>query len=185
MMEELSLHILDVCQNSIKANASLIQILIDENTKNNYLSIKIIDDGHGMNKETLTQVSDPFFTTRTTRKVGLGISLFKMSSEATKGEFKIESKEQQGTKIEATFELDHIDLAPLGDIEDTLVILALNEENIDIYYCHTYNGQQFEFDTRKIREILEETPFTAHGVTQWMKEYIKEGLYNIHKEETK
>lgn len=185
MMEELSLHILDVCQNSINAKASLIQILIIENTKKNCLSIEIIDDGHGMNEETLSQVSDPFYTTRTTRKVGLGISLFKMSAEATNGELTIESKEQIGTKIKATFELDHIDLAPLGDIEDTLVILALNEQNIDIYYKHQYNNHQFEFDTRKIREILEETPFTAHGVAQWMKEYIREGLNNIHKEETK
>jgi len=184
-MEELSLHILDVCQNSIKANASLIQILIDENPKKNTLILEISDDGHGMNKETLTQVSDPFFTTRTTRKVGLGISLFKMAAEATNGELKIESRENYGTRIIATFELDHIDRAPVGDIEDTLIILALNEENIDIYYRHIYNEKEFEFDTRQIREILEETPFTAKGVTQWMKEYIKEGLDNIHKEETK
>jgi hypothetical protein len=184
-VEELSLHILDICQNSIKANATLIQILIDENTKTNSFVIEIVDDGHGMNKETLTQVSDPFFTTRTTRKVGLGISLFKMAAESTNGTLKIESKEHHGTKIIATFDLDHIDRAPLGEIEDTLVILALNEENIDIFYRHRYNEREFIFDTRQIREILEETPFTAQGVTQWMKEYIKEGLYNIHKEEAK
>lgn len=183
MMEELSLHILDVCQNSLKADASLIQILVNENTQTNTLTIQIIDDGHGMNEATITQVSDPFFTTRKTRKVGLGISLFKMAAEACNGDLKIESKERFGTKITAIFDLDHIDRAPLGDIEDTLVILALNEEHTDIYYQHRFNEHEFEFDTRKIKAILEDTPFTAKGVTQWMKEYIKEGLYNIHKEE--
>lgn len=183
-MEELSLHILDICQNSIKANASLVEILIDENTEQNLLTIQIKDDGHGMNKESLTQVSDPFFTTRTTRKVGLGISLFKMAAEATNGTLIITSEEKVGTTITVTFDLDHIDRAPIGDIEDTLIVLALNEQDIDIYYHHSFNGKSFEFDTRKIREILEDTPFTAHGVSQWMKEYIKEGLYNIYEEES-
>jgi len=184
-MEELSLHILDVCQNSIKANATLIQILIHEDILNNRLTIEIIDDGDGMDEETRKRVDDPFFTTRTTRKVGLGVSLFKMAAEATNGELKIESRKQSGTKIKATFTLNHIDLAPLGDIEDTLVILALNEEQIDVRYVHEVLGQHFEFDTRQIREVLQETPFTAPGVAKWMKEYIKEGLYNIHKEEAK
>jgi hypothetical protein len=184
-MEELSLHILDVCQNSIQANATLIELFIDDDVINNTLTIEIIDNGQGMDKETLRKVSDPFYTTRTTRKVGLGISLFKMAAEATDGELNIESTIDVGTKIKATFQRDHIDLAPLGDIEDTLVVLALNEKNVDIHYRHTVFGQTFEFDTRQIRDILKETPFTAPGVAQWMKEYIKEGLYNIHKEEAK
>lgn len=184
-MNELSLHILDICQNSIKANSKLIQITVDEDILNNKFTIIIEDDGFGMDEATLTQASDPFFTTRSTRKIGLGISFFKMAAEMSDGTFKIESFVNKGTKITAQFAHNHIDRAPLGDIEDTLSILILNEEEIDIYYKHIFNDAIYEFDTRKVREVLDGIPFTEYEVILWIKSNIRQGIDNIHKEETK
>ena len=184
-MNELSLHILDVCQNSIKANASLIEILVVEDTKTNLFCITIKDNGSGMNKKTLSQVADPFFTTRTTRKVGMGVSLFKMACEMTEGTFIIESEPNNGTSVIASFGHNHIDRAPLGRIEETLMILVLNEENIDIYYEHKYNENTFVFDTREVKKVLDGIPFTNYDVIMWVKDNIKEGIQDIHKEETK
>ncbi|MCK5761425.1 MAG: sensor histidine kinase [Candidatus Izimaplasma sp.] len=183
-MNELSLHILDICQNSIKANADLIQIIITENTFDNIYNIEIIDNGHGMDKKTLSEVADPFFTTRTTRKVGLGISLFKMAAEMADGNFKITSTLDLGTKIVATFKYNHIDRAPLGDIEDSLTILILNGNNIDIYYKHTFNSSEYLFDTREVKKILNGIPFTDYNVIKWIKNNIKDGIDSIHKEES-
>jgi len=183
-MNELSLHILDICQNSIKANASLIKIIITENIINNIYKIEIIDNGSGMDKKTLSQVADPFFTTRTTRKVGLGISLFKMAAEMTEGSLEIASTINEGTKVTTIFQNDHIDRAPLGDIEDTLSILILNENMIDIYYKHIFNDNIYIFDTREIRKVLDGIPFTDYNVIMWIKNNIQEGIINIRKEES-
>ncbi|MCF7925718.1 MAG: ATP-binding protein [Candidatus Izimaplasma sp.] len=182
-MNELSLHILDICQNSISANASLIEIKIQEIIDANTYTIEISDDGHGMNAKTLSQVSDPFFTTRTTRKVGLGISLFKMACELTGGTFSITSKETIGTSIKAIFKHDHVDRAPLGDIEETLTVLLMNEAGIDIRYVHTYNHQTYYFDSREVKQILGDVPITDYNVILWIKNNIKEGLLSIQKEE--
>lgn len=183
-MNELSLHILDICQNSIKANATLIEIKITDNLFDNIYTIEIFDNGYGMDKKTLSEVADPFFTTRTTRKVGLGVSLFKMAAEMAKGNLVITSVINEGTKVTATFQNNHIDRAPLGDIEDTLSILILNENMIDIYYEHTINDKVFIFDTREVKQILEGIPFTDYKVIMWIKNNIKEGIKNIQKEES-
>ena len=184
-MNELSLHILDICQNSLKANATLIEILIEEDINSNIYQIIIRDNGIGMDKKTLSEVADPFFTTRTTRKVGLGVSLFKMAAEIAAGDFKIESEVDMGTTITATFEHNHIDRAPLGDIEESLSILVLNEAKIDIYYKHVFNNKTYILDTREIKEVLGDIPFTDYTVILWIKNNIKEGILDIHKEETK
>lgn len=184
-MNELSLHILDICQNSIKANATLIHIQVVENIQENIFEINITDNGKGMNKATLTQVADPFYTTRTTRKVGLGISLFKMAAEMAGGSFVITSEEGQGTRVSAQFEHNHIDRAPLGRIEDTLLILILNETSIDIRYEHVYNDQIYTLDTRDIKQVLGDIPLSNHDVVLWIKEHIKQGMTTIYKEETK
>ena len=184
-MNELSLHILDICQNSIKANASLIEIIITENTTSNIYEITIHDNGHGMSDKTLSEVADPFFTTRTTRKVGLGVSLFKMAAEMAGGTFVITSKEQQGTSVTATFMHNHIDRAPLGAIEDTLTILIMNDANIDISYKHICNGNEYVLDTREIKQVLDGIPLTNYDVIMWVKNNIIEGITTIHKEEAK
>ncbi|MCK5388385.1 MAG: ATP-binding protein [Candidatus Izimaplasma sp.] len=184
-MNELSLHILDICQNSIKANASLIEIIITEDIDANIYLIEITDDGYGMDKLTLSEVSDPFFTTRTTRKVGLGISFFKMAAEMTEGKLEIFSELKKGTKVSATFKHNHIDRAPLGDIEDTISILILNEREIDIVYKHIYNDETYLFDTREVKKVLDGIPFTDYNVIMWIKNNIKEGIKIIQKEESR
>lgn len=184
-MNELSLHILDICQNSIKANSTLIEIIINENIQDNQYQILIHDNGCGMNQKTLSEVADPFFTTRTTRKVGLGVSLFKMAAEMTEGSFNITSTINEGTSINAIFKANHIDRAPLGSIEETISILVLNEAEIDIYYEHNFNNNKYVFDTREIRKVLDGIPFTDYNVILWIKNNIKEGILDIHKEEIK
>jgi len=184
-MNELSLHILDVVQNSIKANATLVEIIIEENRIENWYTISIIDNGHGMNEQTLSEVADPFFTTRTTRKVGMGVSLFKMAAEMTEGSFNIESKVDQGTKVIAQFKNDHIDRAPLGEIEETISILILNDKNIDIYYKHKVDEREYVFDTREVKKVLDGIPFTNYDVMMWIKDNIKNGIDTIIEEEQK
>lgn len=181
-MNELSLHILDIVQNSIRANASLVQIIIDEQLKNNIYSIKIHDDGHGMNAKTLSNVSDPFYTSRTTRKVGMGVSLFKMACELTEGGFTIDSEEGIGTTVTATFTNDHIDRAPLGEIEESLCILILNDKDIDILYKHTIENKEFVFDTREVKQVLEGIPLNNFDVIMWIKNNIKEGINTLKEE---
>ncbi|AIO18209.1 Histidine protein kinase DivJ [Candidatus Izimaplasma bacterium HR1] len=183
-MNELSLHILDICQNSIKANASLIQIIVNEQPQENIFEIIIKDNGSGMSAKTLSEVADPFFTTRTTRKVGLGVSLFKMAAEMAEGSFNIESKLNEGTSIDALFKYNHLDRAPLGNIAETISILVLNEAEIDIHYIHKLNTKVYNFDTREIKEVLDGIPFTNYEVITWIKNNIKEGILDIHKEET-
>lgn len=183
-MNELSLHILDICQNSIKANSTLIEIIVNEDIKSNLFEIIIKDNGCGMNEKTLSEVADPFFTTRTTRKIGLGVSLFKMAAEMTDGTFDIQSTIDKGTTVKAVFNHNHIDRAPLGNMEETISILVLNEAEIDIYYEHNFENQKFIFDTREVRKVLEGIPFTNYDVIMWIKNNIKEGIFNIHKEET-
>ena len=131
-MNELSLHILDIVQNSLKANAKLIEITINENSKDDSYTIIISDNGHGMDEKTLTQVSDPFYTTRTTRKVGMGTSLFKMAAELCDGTFHIQSTVGVGTKVTASFVKSHVNRAPLGAIEDTITILNKFIDNMKL-----------------------------------------------------
>lgn len=182
-MNELSLHILDICQNSIKADAKTVEIIITENTTMNSYNIKIIDDGKGMDEKTLSGVADPFFTTRSTRKVGLGISLFKMAAELSNGSLTINSKPNVGTVVDATFDHNHVNRAPLGSIEETISILCLNEEGIDIVYKHNYNNKTYLFDTREVKQVLEGIPFTDYNVIMWIKNNIIDGVASIQKEE--
>jgi hypothetical protein len=179
-MDELSMHILDVVQNSIKANASIVEIVIEENKYKDIFQIQIKDNGEGMNEETLQKVCDPFFTTRTTRQVGMGLSLFKMACEQTNGVFHVESIENMGTTINASFTYHHIDRAPLGNIVDTLMILILNDKNVDIYYKHIIEEHSFIFDTKEIKKILGDTPIQDNTVILWLKNYLQDGLSNIY-----
>lgn len=184
-MNELSLHILDIAQNSIKAKATLIEIELIEDTKENTYQIIIKDNGCGMSKEILEKVTDPFYTTRTTRDVGLGISLFKMAAEQTEGTLTIDSVLNEGTILNVIFAHDHIDRAPLGDMSETLSILVLTDDKIDFVYKHSYNESTYVFDTREIKEVLDGIPFTDYSVMMWIKNNIKEGILDIYKEETK
>ena len=146
-MKELSLHILDISQNSITAGAKLIELEIIENFNSDELTIKIKDNGKGMDEETVKKVSDPFFTTRTTRKVGLGISMFKANAELCSGWLEIKSELGVGTEISCLFKHSHIDRAPLGNMADTIMTMAMGLGNADLLYKHVYKSEEFIFDT--------------------------------------
>ncbi len=179
-MKELSLHILDIVQNSIVANATAIDIRVFESTIENILTIKIIDNGCGMSREFLENVISPFVTTRKTRKIGLGISLFKAAAERCNGCFFIDSVEGKGTSIEARFERSHIDRAPLGNMADTFTTLLLSNDNIHYTYYHAFDNKEFLIDTRKLKEVLgEEVPLHDFDVLEWIKGYILEGMTEL------
>ena len=178
-MKELSLHILDIAQNSIHAQATLIRIEIIENTELNLLTIEISDNGVGMEGELLAKVTNPFVTTRTTRKVGLGISLYKAAAERCNGSFFIDSAIGKGTIIKSSFERNHIDRSPIGNMPETIITLIMAKESIDYVYVHQINKKRFELDTRNIKEILNGLSISDFSVLEWLKEYILEGLADI------
>ncbi|PAB61387.1 ATP-binding protein [Anaeromicrobium sediminis] len=179
-MKELSLHILDIVQNSISAGAKNIEINICEHNEKNLFHVEIIDDGKGMNEETVKKAINPFYTTRTTRKVGLGISLFKMAAETCDGSFLLESKEGEGTRVKANFVRNHIDRAPLGKMEDTMVTLLMSNDKVDYLYTHEYENKTFKFETKEIKKILDGVPLSDYDVLMWIKNYIKEGIEEIY-----
>ncbi len=153
-MNDLSLHILDVAENCINADAKNIKILVDEDLKNNKLIIEIDDDGKGMNQETVKEVMNPFVTSRTTRKVGLGIPFLKEAAEIAGGKIEIESKRNYGTKIKAVFQYDNIDRKPLGDLTETLIALLLLAKNTEIHFKYSKNEKMFEFDSKELKNEL-------------------------------
>jgi anti-sigma regulatory factor (Ser/Thr protein kinase) len=174
-MEELSLHILDIVQNSIVAGATLIEVEIVEDTSKDTLEIDINDNGCGMDEEVLKRVCDPFTTGRTTRRVGLGIPLFKLAAEQTGGSFEITSEKGVGTKVRAVFGYSHIDRQPLGDTASTMHQLITANDEIDILYTHTKDNKSFTADTREMRAVLGGVPFSQFEVSVWLLEYLKEG----------
>lgn len=154
-MKELSLNILDIVQNSVRAEASLISIEISESSKENLYSIRITDNGKGIPSEIIKNVTDPFVTTRTTRKTGLGLPLMKYHAELTGGKLGVRSQEGKGTEIEATFMNNHIDRQPLGDIAGVIKILIASNQNIDFTYRHVSDCGEYIFSSRETKEYLE------------------------------
>ncbi len=171
-MREISLHIIDIAENSLAAGASLISITVTEDSQRNILSVTVNDNGRGIPPEKIKKVLDPFFTTRTTRRVGLGLSLFREASRRCEGKFNIESKESMGTRVSATFRLDHIDLPPMGNLSTGLIGLIMGYPDVDFYFNHTVDGKQFELDTRLIRKELEEVPLNNPAVYTYLKQTI-------------
>ena len=172
-MEELALHILDLVQNCVEAGATLVEIIIVEDLAANFLLIEIRDNGKGMSPEILDAVTDPFYTTRTTRHVGLGIPLLKAAAEQAGGKFVISSSPGKGTTVRAEFEHDNIDRAPLGCVCDTVVALFAVHPHLDLVYTHSVNGAEFILDGREIREICGED-LNHPKIIQWLKGYIAE-----------
>ena len=174
MMPEISLNILDVAENSVRAEASLVEITVSVQPEEDTLTVVIRDDGCGMTKEQAARVQDPFFTTRTTRKVGLGVPFFKQAAESTGGSFRIDSEKGKGTTVKAVFGLSHIDRMPLGDISATVQTLIVFNEHIDFRYTYEYGGKSFILDTREMREMLGEgISFLEPEITAFIKEYLE------------
>jgi hypothetical protein len=180
-MNDLSLYILDIAQNSIAAKASIIEIIIEENASKNLLSLTIKDNGIGMTKEIISKVTDPFFTTRNTRTVGLGIPFLKMASNLAEGELTIDSTLGLGTSIEATFKLNHINTPPLGAIEETLFLLMIHPELKDLKYNHVVDDSTFTFNLGTINSILDGVPLTEPSIMTYLKSYIKDNIINLRR----
>lgn len=177
-MRELSLNVMDVAQNSVVAGASLITIQVIE--KGSRLEIAIRDDGCGMTEEQVRSVVDPFYTTRTTRKVGLGVPLFKMQAELTGGGLTVTSKEGEGTEVVATFDTSHVDMIPIGDMESTILLLVTCNPDTDFVYCRSRDDRSFTLDTRELRVVLgDDVPLNAPDVAMWIKEFLQENLESI------
>lgn len=178
-MKELSLHILDIGQNSVSAGADFIEILVDEDTIMDSLDIIIRDNGCGMDAETAQKVIDPFYTSRTTRKVGLGIPMFKANAEQCEGSFKLTSAPGVGTTLEAFFKRSHIDRVPLGSMADTIMAMVMANPRGDLLYRHRLDEKVFAMDTREFREALGDVPLDEVEVLIWIKGYVAEGLSDI------
>jgi hypothetical protein len=156
-MEDLSLHILDIAENATAAGAQLVEIIIAQDTERDRLEIVIRDNGRGMDPDMLEKAGDPFFTTRTTRRVGLGLSLLQQATREAEGDFFITSKPGQGTEVRATFQASHIDRKPLGDMGSTLVSLILGNPDVDFVYASNFDGEETTLDTRIIKAELDDT----------------------------
>ena len=173
-MRELSLNILDITENSVSAGASLIEIDVLENTSEKTLSVIIRDNGRGMSEEMLRNVRDPFCTTRTTRKVGMGIPLFRMAAEMTGGHLELQSELGVGTTISGHFKTDSIDFTPLGDIDATILTLITMHEDIDFVYRFKIDESEFVLKTSELKSILGGVSFNDIDVRMWLKDYISE-----------
>ncbi len=181
-MKNIALHILDLVQNSARAKAGKVQISIKENPgKDSYL-LTIEDDGEGMEEEQLQKATDPFFTTRTTRKVGLGLSLIQQNTERTGGSFSVTSVPGNGTKLEADFVMNHPDRLPLGEIDDVLVLLAVGLPQLRLIYHHTTPEGEYKFDTEIIREIIGDIKDSNLEIRNFLREMIIENLTEIKAE---
>lgn len=183
-MKDISLHVLDLSENSVSAGASLVTVSIIEETEADRLTLSIEDNGRGMDKEFLEKVMDPFVTTRTSRKVGLGIPLMQAACRRCEGDLVIESEKNVGTKLTATFKRSHIDRAPMGNMAETMVSLVLAGSNqdriIDFVYRHVIDKEEFYMDTREIRKALgNEVSLGEPDVLMWIKDFINEGLENL------
>lgn len=182
-MEDLSLHILDIGENSIAAGASRIQVTINENTEENTLFLKIQDNGSGLDEDTRKKVLDPFYTTKGTKRVGLGLPMPARVAREADGEITLRSEEGKGTTVLVRFVLDHIDRKPLGNIAETLIaLIAAKGREVDILYRHFKNGKDFLFDTRDVKEGLQDVPITNPEVLNFLKEAVNNGLKDLLKE---
>jgi hypothetical protein len=184
-VRELSLHVLDIMENSIEAGASRINVLIEEDLKTDTMTIEVTDNGRGMSDELVKQVLDPFYTTRKTRHVGLGIPLLAAAARHCGGDLIIESEPARGTRVRATFRRSHIDRAPLGDMPAALLAVLLTERPVDLSYTHKVNDGEFQFDSSEVRRELEGIPLTHPKVRAWLFQALREGegIFSVRKPE--
>ena len=185
-MKELSLNILDIAENSVKAGASLTEIIIEEAEQT--LTLTIRDNGSGMTDDVLKTVTNPFYTTRTTRKVGMGLPLLKLEAEMTGGTLNIESRHKleypnnHGTVVTAVFYKNHIDCTPLGDTVESIVTLIQGHPDTDFLFLHKTVENEVSLDTRELREVLEDLPLNTYEVISWIRENLNE-QYKLRKDE--
>jgi len=178
-VRELSQHVLDLLENSLGAGATRVDLEIVEDSAQNRLCIRVQDNGRGMDEQMLARVTDPFFTTRTTRDVGLCIPLLKAAAQRCNGDLTIASTVDVGTCVEVVFDQDHIDRAPLGDMQSTLLGAVLSVTEPRICYTHRVDGREFAFDTAEIREALGDVPLSHPRVRDWFIAFMTEGFREL------
>lgn len=178
-MEELALHVLDIMQNSLEAGASFIEVVIREDRRKDILSIEVVDNGRGMDEEEVKKALDPFWTTRTTRRVGFGLPLFKAITEHCNGEFSIQSEPGRGTKVSAVMQWSHPDRPPLGDMASTISVFLAGARRLDLAYVHEIDGRTFVLETGYLRKLLGDVSLNHPLVLQWIREHIREGLRKL------
>lgn len=175
-MEDLSLHILDIAENSVRANARNVQIKIEKNTEKDFLSLEICDDGDGMDQKTQKRALDPFFTTKRKRRFGLGLSLLAEASKTTNGCFSIESNPGKGTRVKAVFQASHIDMKPLGDIPQTFLALVIGHPDVDIQFIHKIDLTQYSFSTKELKMQLKGVPINSLEGINFIKNHMIDGI---------
>jgi hypothetical protein len=174
-VRELSLHILDVVENSLAAKATRINIEIVECLAEDRLTITIEDNGVGMDQEMAIRSVDPFFSTRSTRRIGLGLPLFKAAAEHCNGQFRLESEPGKATTICVQFQHSHIDRVPVGNMTGTLMSLLLSDRLLSLGYVHHVGDRTFEFDTEDVKQTLEDVPISHPLVQEWLLDHLSEG----------
>jgi hypothetical protein len=178
-MQDLSLHILDIVENAIASRASQVAIRIAEDPERDQMIVEIEDDGEGIPPHLLEKVVDPFFTTRSTRKVGLGLSLLQQAAQACEGDLQVQSLQGKGTLVRASFRYNHIDRKPLGDMASTIVTLIVGNPLMDFHYVHRRGDKTFCFDTVELKRELADVPIDHPKVVQFIRDEIKRGLREL------
>ena len=179
-MLELALHVLDIAENSSRAQASLIEITIAEDLVRDVFSLEIKDNGQGMDAQTMEKALDPFYTTKKVRRIGLGLPMLKQAANTAQGRFSLQSEVGKGTAVYAEFKHSHIDRQPLGDIAGVITMLILGNPDIDIIYTHHKNGNTYVLDTRELREGLGDVPLNNMEVLNLIRDNIHEGIEELN-----
>jgi hypothetical protein len=180
VLEDFSQHVLDIAENSINAGATWVDIRITEDCTGGWLYFEIKDNGKGMDGDTLHAVTDPFYTSRTTRRVGLGIPFLKQLAELCDGEFEIESEPGKGTRVRASFRYDHIDRPPLGNIPASLISLLIAHPDVQLVYCHSFNEKKFIFDSFELNRVLGNIKEVQNpAIACWLQDYFEENIETL------
>ncbi len=178
-MRDISMHILDIIGNSVRAGASLVEVSVFENSKNDQLLLTIKDDGCGMDEETIEKALDPFFTSRKTRKVGLGIPLLQQNAQLSGGDLSIQSELGKGTELKACFVHSHIDRPPLGDLPGTISLMVSGNPNVEFCFIYKVDNEEYSFDSREVKKTLDGISITEPSVINFLKQMIKENLQEL------
>ena len=178
-MRELALHLLDIAENSVSAHADTVRITVEENHTTDQLRMIVEDNGVGMSAEMVARVTDPFVTSRTTRKVGLGIPLLKAAAEGCDGGLTIQSTLGQGTCVTVEFQLSHIDRMPLGNLTSTLLTLVVGSPEVHWIFTYTVDGQTFEFDDQPVKETLDGIPLSDPEILKYLRELLETGIAEL------
>jgi anti-sigma regulatory factor (Ser/Thr protein kinase) len=181
-MLELSLHILDITENAVRAQAQTVRITLTEEPAMDRFMLEIRDDGKGMSADELKRALDPFYTTKKVRRVGLGLPMLAQAAENAGGCLEIESKPGEGTTVTVTFQLNHIDRQPLGDVPSTLVTLIMGNPDIHFVYRHQRGQDVYILDTDDIKTEIEDVPINHIEVLKFIKQDVAEGLKGINAE---